>query len=201
VAATLKTRSVGPRELADLTRLFETERNTRRCWCTAFCTTGGQFARGWLTGGNRRRFEAMARQGAAPMGILASVADDPVGWCACGPRSRYTAAIDGRSQLLHDRPRDEDDDVWLLPCLFVRDGHRGQGVTHALIRAAAALARREGALAIESWPSAGAAASSADAFLGREQVFEELGFSAVTRPSPRRVVMRLELHDRAAPRP
>jgi GNAT superfamily N-acetyltransferase len=201
VALNLQTRPVGPEHLADLTRLFETERNTRRCWCTAFCSTRGQFARGWLTGSNRRRFEAMAENGTTPMGVLASVGDEPVGWCACGPRSRYTAAIDGRSQLLRDRRRGEDDDVWLLPCLFVRDGYRGQGVTHALIRAAVELARREDAVAIEGWPLVRSAAGSADAFLGREQVFEEQGFQPVARPAPQRVVMRLELPDRAAPRP
>jgi GNAT superfamily N-acetyltransferase len=198
------TRPVGSAELADLARLFETERNTRRCWCTAFCTSGSQFARGWLTGGNRRRFEALAEEGTAedgtaPMGILASLGGEPVGWCACGPRSRYTAAIGGRSRLLQDRPRDEDDLVWLLPCLFVRDGHRGQGVTYALARAAVELARREGAVAIEGWPSVGAAAASAEGFLGREQLFEDLGFQAVARPSPQRVVMRLELQEQAAP--
>lgn len=197
----METRPVGPDELADLARLFGTERNTRRCWCTAFCTTGNQFAMGWLTGGNRRRFEAMAEDGTAPMGILASVGGEPVGWCACGPRSRYTAAIEGRSKLLRHRARDEDDVVWLLPCLFVRNGHRGQGISHALVRAAVALARREEALAIEGWPSVGTASGSADAFLGREQVFEDLGFGPVARPSPSRVLMRLELQERVAPGP
>ena len=33
----------------------------------------------------------------------------------------------------------------------------------------------------------------ADAYLGREKLFEELGFSCVGRPSPQRVIMRLEL--------
>jgi len=84
--------------------------------------------------------------------------------------------------------------VWLLPCLFVRAGRRGQGVTHALIRAAIELARREGASAIEGWPLAESERRAGDAFLGREQVFEELGFNCVERPSPERVIMRLELH-------
>ena len=70
---------------------------------------------------------------------------------------------------------------------------RGQGVTHALIRAAVELARSEGASAIEGWPLAESERRSGDAFLGREQVFEELGFSCVERPSPERVIMRLEL--------
>ena len=69
---------------------------------------------------------------------------------------------------------------------------RGQGVTHALIRAAVDLARHQGALAIEGWP-AGSDRRLADGLLGRESVFAALGFSVVGRPSPRRAIMRLEL--------
>lgn len=53
---------------------------------------------------------------------------------------------------------------------------RACGVTHALVEAAVELARREGAVAIEGWPSAGNERRSADAFLGRKQVFQDLGF-------------------------
>lgn len=127
------------------------------------------------------------------MGILASQAAEPVGWCACGPRSRYVAATSPQNKIMQNRARDEDDIVWLLPCLFVRAGRRGQGVTHALIRAAVELARSEGASAIEAWPLAESERRSGDAFLGREQVFNELGFRCVERPSPVRVIMRLEL--------
>jgi len=159
----------------------------------AFCVTRSQFAAGWLNGGNQRRFGAMAAASSTPMGILASQAAEPVGWCACGPRSRYVAATTPRSKVMRNRARDEDEIVWLLPCVFVRAGRRGQGVSHALVRAAVELARREGASAIEGWPLAGSERRSGDAFLGREQVFEDLGFNCVERPSPERVIMRLEL--------
>jgi GNAT superfamily N-acetyltransferase len=184
---------VGTKDLPDLARLFESQRSTRRCWCMAFCVTRSQFAAGWLNGGNQRRFGTLAAASSTPMGILASQAAEPVGWCACGPRSRYVAATTPRSKIMQNRARDEDEIVWLLPCLFVRDGHRGQGVTHALVRAAVGLARREGAFAIEGWPLTGSERRSGDAFLGREELFEELGFSCVQRPSPERVIMRLEL--------
>jgi GNAT superfamily N-acetyltransferase len=94
---------------------------------------------------------------------------------------------------MRNRVRAEDETVWLLPCVFVRAGHRGQGITHGLVRAAVELARREGASAIEGWPLAGSERRDADAFLGREQVFDDLGFSCVERPSAERVIMRLEL--------
>jgi GNAT superfamily N-acetyltransferase len=159
----------------------------------AFCLTRSQFAAGWLTGGNQRQFSAMAATSSTPMGILASRAGEPVGWCACGPRSRYVAATNPRNKIMQNRARDENEIVWLLPCLFVRADRRSQGVTHALIRAAVELARSEGASAIEAWPLAESERRSGDAFLGREQVFNELGFHSVERPSPVRVIMRLEL--------
>jgi hypothetical protein len=136
VSADVDTRPVGPKDVADLARLFESQRTTRRCWCMAFCVTRSQFAAGWLNGGNQRRFGAMAAASSTPLGILASRAAEPVGWCACGPRSRYVAATSPRSKIMRNRARDEDEIVWLLPCLFVRAGRRGQGVTHVLVRAA-----------------------------------------------------------------
>ena len=191
-SAELVTRPVGAQDLPALATLFGDSRNTRHCWCTAFCTTRTQFATGWLTGRNRRRFETIAGAISAPMGILASSSGAPVGWCACGPRSRYAVADRGRSRLLRDRDRREDTEVWLLPCMFVRTDHRAQGVTYSLVRAAVDLARAEGALALEGWPVTESADRS-DAFVGREKVFEDLGFHRVARPSEHRSIMRLQL--------
>lgn len=186
-------RPVGADNVADLEALFGGDRSTRHCWCTAFCTSGRQFAAGWFRGGNRRRFAELAATSVHPMGVLALLDDAPVGWCACGPRSRYTAAIDGRSKLLRTRPRDEDDLVWLIACLFVDRGHRGRGITHALIAAAVSEAQRGGAVAVEGWPVAAPAPGEADLFLGREQVFRAQGFECVDRPTPDRSIMRLDL--------
>jgi GNAT superfamily N-acetyltransferase len=126
------------------------------------------------------------------MGVLATSSGEPVGWGACGARSRYNVAESGRSKLLRNRDSDEDADVWLLACMFVRTDHRAEGVTYALVRSAIELARGEGALAIEGWPEAGSG-SHADAFVGREKVFEDLGFHRVARPSRQRSIMRLQL--------
>jgi len=167
----------------------------------AFCASRAQFALGWLTGGNRRRFEAMALGIGPPMGILASMSGEPVGWCACGPRSRYAVAEGGRSSLLQGLDRKEDEAVWLLPCLFVRAENRGQGVTYGLIRAAVELARQDGAWAIEGWPTAGSDRRPSDGFVGRESVFEDLGFRCVARPNPQRAIMRLELSGTPHPQP
>jgi GNAT superfamily N-acetyltransferase len=187
------TRPVGLDDLPAVAKLFESQRNTRRCWCMAFCTTRSQFARGWLRGGNERRFEAMAATEPSPMGVLAHRGDEAIGWCACGPRARYLFPGSTANKIIDSRISLDDETVWFLPCVFIHPDHRGEGLTPILVQAAVELARSEGASVVESWPLARSVGRSADAFLGREQVFEELGFRCAYRPSPERVIMRLEL--------
>ena len=162
----------------------------------AFCVNGWQFAAGWYGGGNRRRFEAMTAGSETPMGALAMVDGQPVGWCACGPRSRYTAAIKGRSSLLAARPRNENESVWLVPCVYVDPRHRGEGLAIPLLRAAVALAQQEGASAIEAWPLAVGVRRPGYEHVGREAVFARLGFRCIQRPSADRAIMRLDLTDK-----
>ena len=49
------------------------------------------------------------------------------GGLAVGPRQRYSRAITRPS--FRGRDKKEDASAWLNPCLFVRESHRGQGVT------------------------------------------------------------------------
>lgn len=191
VTARIETRAVGLSEVDLLERLFATERTARRCWCMSFCTSRWEFAAGWFGGGNKRRFEAMASRD-SPMGVLASSSAAPVGWGACGPRSRYLGISPSQHPMLGGRDRAEDESVWLLPCLFIHADHRAQGVGHALIQAATSLARERGAVAVEAWPLSASEALTSDAFVGREQLFAELGFRCVGQPISKRVIMRLD---------
>ena len=183
---------MGEAELTDLADLFGSARNTRHCWCMAFCTTRAQLALGWFGGGNRRRFAAMAAD-PVPMGVVAIVDDEPVGWAACGPRSRYLAAVDPTNPLTAVMQRSEDELAWLAPCLFVRPGYRGAGLTYALLRSAVEIAAEHAAVAIEGWPVAGPDRRPGEEFVGREKVFTDLGFRALDRPSATRVIMRRDL--------
>jgi GNAT superfamily N-acetyltransferase len=195
--AAIEIQAVGPGHLDALERLFTVSRATRHCWCTAYCSTSWQFAFGWYGGGNQRRFEALAASEPYPMGVLAVRDGEPIGWCACGPRLRYTASLAGRGRPLAHRPRDEDRDVWLIACLFVRPDRAGDGVLVPLIRGAIRLARDAGATAVEAWPLALGVRRPGEAHLGREGVFARLGFRRVEQPSPDRVIMSLDVSDRS----
>jgi GNAT superfamily N-acetyltransferase len=184
-------RPVTVETLPDLATLFGANATTRGCYCMWFLLSAKQCQEGW-GGGNRTAFEARARAETLPMGLLAYVDAEPVGWCAAGPRSRYSRAL--RSPVLAAHDPTEDDRVWLVPCFFIRAGFRRRGITRALLDQAALLAAAHGATAVEGFPLSGDRRRGAgDAYLGVEPLFAACGFSVVDRPTPNRVVMRRDL--------
>jgi hypothetical protein len=141
--------------LAGLADLFDSNSTTRGCWCMWFIASSKERranCRANWGAGNRARFEAFAATTDPPAGLLAYQDETPVGWCALGPRLRYPSAIGPRSIMLKERNPNEDDDVWLVPCFFVRVGFRRSGITYTLLTAAVDLAQRSGAKAVEGFP-------------------------------------------------
>jgi GNAT superfamily N-acetyltransferase len=87
----------------------------------------------------------------------------------------------------------EDGLVWFVPCFFVRSGWRRTGITERLLLAAVEYATAYGATAMEGFPLSGDGPHKNDRYLGTEPLFAACGFTALARPSPRRVVMRRDL--------
>jgi GNAT superfamily N-acetyltransferase len=177
--------------LPDVATLFGTNSTANGCYCTWFLVPTKENQAGW-SGANRTTFEEAARAATAPMGLLAYADGVPVGWCATGPRSRYSRAL--RTAALRQRDATEDEGVWLVPCFFVKVGFRRQGIMRALLQHAIELAARHGARAVESFPLRGDERKrTGDAFVGVEPLFASSGFRVVSRPSTSRVLMRLDL--------
>jgi GNAT superfamily N-acetyltransferase len=181
---------LGAERLGDLADLFESNATTRGCWCMWFLLPIREARAGWGSA-NRGRLEDLARHADVPLGLLAYADDKPVGWCAVGPRERYSSVT--RSRLMTHRDPSEDAIVWFVPCFFVRTGSRRAGITEPLLLAAVEQARRHGAKAVEGFPLAGEGPHKSDRYLGTEPLFAACGFGVLGRPSPRRVVMRREL--------
>lgn len=189
--ATVTVKPLSAARLGDLAELFGTTKTTDGCYCMWFLLRAKECQAGWA-GGNKTAFEALVTSDKQPYGLLAYRGREAVGWCAAGPRSRYQRALNG--PILADHDPAEDDAVWLVPCFYVRRDARGRGVTRTLLEHAVDLARRHGAIAVEGFPLAGDDRHSASsAFLGVQPLFESVGFEAVARPTPKRVLMRLPL--------
>jgi GNAT superfamily N-acetyltransferase len=130
-------------------------------------------------------------------GLVAYLDGEPVGWCAVEPRAAYDGLV--RTFRVPWEGRDEDktdDSVWAVTCLFTRAGFRKRGVSRALARAAADFARERGARAIEGYPMTTKNVILEELHVGTEGVFADAGFTEVSRPTLRRVVMRIDF-DRA----
>ncbi len=169
----------------DLAALFETSSTTRHCWCMWFRQSSADYRE---NGGetNKRALRTIVQKGKAPPGVLAYVDAKTAGWCAIAPREQYTRLA--RSRTL--KPVD-DQPVWSVTCFFISSHARRQGVGHALLRAAVALASQHGAKIVEGYPLVpGRKLRSDEAYVGVTSLFENAGFTEVARPSEGRAIMR-----------
>lgn len=127
-------------------------------------------------------------------GVLGYEGDEVVGWAAVAPRAELPFARSRKIPHIDQLP------VWSVWCIRVRPGHRGKGISHALLEGAVAFARSHGALAIEGYPvdNKGKKVDLTMAFVGTRGLFEKAGFTkaadtdAVSGGFPR-VLMRLDL--------
>ena len=126
-------------------------------------------------------------------GLVAYLDGEPVGWCAVEPRTAYEGLLRNNRVPWEGRAEDKtDDSVWAVTCLFTRAGFRKRGVSRALARAAVEFARERGARAIEGYPITTKNVITEELHVGTEGVFADAGLTEVSRPTLRRVVMRLD---------
>jgi GNAT superfamily N-acetyltransferase len=165
------------------------------CWCLSYRIPSK--LNNELRGPARGEYVAELLRG-GPLGVLAYDDGEPVGWAAVAPRAETSFARNRRIPHVDDLP------VWSLWCLRVRPGHRGKGITHALIAGAVDYARSRGAPAIEAYPldNGVAKVDLTMAYAGIRGSFEAAGFvhaadtTSVLNGFPR-VVMRRDLSGEA----
>jgi GNAT superfamily N-acetyltransferase len=116
-----------------------------------------------------------------------------VGWCAIEPRPAYTGLARNNHVPWEGRAEDKADEaVWAVTCIFTRVGFRKRGVGRALARAAVEFARERGARAVEAYPMVSKDVIVEELHVGTLGMFAAAGLTEVSRPTLRRVVMRLD---------
>ena len=166
--------------------------NASVCWCLSHRIDAKTNRE--LVGPARGEYVRMLCGRDVAPGVLAYEGQTVVGWAAVAPRSELPFA---RSRKI---PHVDDLPVWSAWCIRVRPGHRGEGISHALLDGAVAYARSRGAPAVEGYPvdNQGRKVDLTMAYVGTRRLFERAGFTkaadtdAVSGGFPR-VLMRLEL--------
>jgi hypothetical protein len=126
-------------------------------------------------------------------GLVAYLDGEPVGWCAVEPRTAYAGLVRNNRVPWDGRDEDKaDESVWAVTCLLTRAGFRKRGVSRALARGAVDFARGCGARAIEGYPMTTKNVIAEELHVGTEGTFAAAGFIEVSRPTIRRVVMRID---------
>jgi GNAT superfamily N-acetyltransferase len=126
-------------------------------------------------------------------GLVAYLDGEPVGWCAVEPRTAYAGLVRTFRVPWEGRAEDKTDgSVWAVTCFVTRAGFRKRGVSRALARAAVDFARERGARAVEGYPITTKNVILEELHVGTGGVFADAGFTEVSRPTLRRVVMRVD---------
>ena len=129
----------------------------------------------------RAALAKLARRRKNSAGLVAYEGGEPIGWISLGPRYDFSRVDNSRAT-----PPVDDVPAWVIPCITVRKGHRGQGVAVAMIRAAVDYAGKRGAPAVEAHPrAAGTRVHDDFAFFGTEAMFKKAGFRKIRGVMPK----------------
>jgi GNAT superfamily N-acetyltransferase len=183
---------------ADLQAIFGTADYPSKCYCQHFKTRDCHWSA--LTDEERRsRLREQTNcddpQASSTSGLVAYLDQEPVGWVAVEPRTAYPRLPRVRTVWSGRHEDKADDNVWAVTCFVVRKGYRKLGITYALAVATVGYARDQGARALEGYSmitEPGKEITWGDLYVGARQVFADAGFTEVSHPSPRRVVMRID---------
>ena len=144
----------------------------------------------------------LARRRRNSAGLLAYRGGEPIGFVSLGPRHDYSVVEKSKAT-----PPVDDVAVWVIPCITVRRGDRGQGIAVSMIRAAVDYAGKRGAPAVEAYVRDGSKRVHDDyAFFGTRAMFDKAGFREVRgvlpglrKGSVPRVTMRRTIRKRVDP--
>jgi GNAT superfamily N-acetyltransferase len=182
----------------DLQAVFGTRGDRARCQCSRYKMQPGE---SWASVGVEElafRFRSETDCGhpesGTTSGLVAYLDGEPVGWCAVEPRTAYPRLLLKTRVPWDGRDEDKDDDsVWAVTCFVTRAGFRRRGISRALALAAVAYARQHGASALEAYPMITTqGAIDVELHVGLRSIFADAGFTEVSHPTDRRVVMRID---------
>jgi GNAT superfamily N-acetyltransferase len=184
----------------DLRVIFGTRGEAVRCQCQRFKLAPREAFKTYPAEERARRLRAQTNCGqphaTTTSGLVAYLEGEPVGWCAVEPRPAYEGLLRVFRVPWEGRAEDKtDESIWAVTCVFARAGFRRRGIGSLLARGAVEFARNRGARALEAYPMVtqpGEDITWGELNVGTRSMFASAGLTEINRPSPRRVVMRID---------
>jgi GNAT superfamily N-acetyltransferase len=185
----------------DLQAVLGTRGDPARCQCQRYKMQPGE---SWASVGReelafrlRTQTDCGHTESRTTSGLVAYLDDEPVGWCAVEPRTAYPRLLLKTLVPWAGRAEDKSDDrIWAVTCFVTRTGFRRRGISRALARGAVDFARQRGARALEGYPMIVHPGQKltliGELHVGSRNIFADAGFTEVSHPSTRRVVMRID---------
>ena len=180
-----------------LQRIFGTRGQGTRCQCQRYRLQPGETFANFPAEERAYRLHDQTCAGdptaQSTSGLVAFLGDEPVGWCAVGPRSSYDGLVRHSRVAWDGRDEDRSDpDVWAVTCVFTRAGFRKLGVSRTLIAATVDFAKERGARALEGYPMLRMDVIAEELHVGTLSSFVAAGFAEIGHPSVRRAVVRID---------
>ena len=181
----------------DLRAIFGTRGAAATCQCQRYKLRRGESFNSFPVEERAHRLRVQTECGHpdsdTTAGLVAYLEGEPAGWCAVEPRPAYEGLVRNNRVPWEGRTEDKtDESVWAVTCLFTRAGLRRRGVSRALARAAVEFARERGARALEAYPITTKDVIAEELHVGTVATFADAGLTEVSRPTKRRVVMRID---------
>jgi GNAT superfamily N-acetyltransferase len=130
-----------------------------------------------------------------PVGIIAYLDDETIGWCSVAPKETHVRLKRFTSICIEDHGN-----TWSIVCFFLKRQLRGSGFTVSLIRAAVDYATAHGAEIVEAYPVEPAwdvhgnwQPAKSYQFMGYSSSFLKAGFQDVTPAMSQRKIVQYKV--------
>lgn len=177
----IKIKLLEPRLWKDLELLFGKNGACGGCWCMFWRQALGEKWSELKGFTNRRRFKKMVLAKRAH-GALAYIGEEPVGWVSFDKRKDFLKLDRSPSFQCQDTPQVREQ-IWSIPCFYIKPRFRGKGVATALLSEAIKHLRRKNAKIIEAYPVNEGVKNipAVFAWTGTTKLFKKAGFKPINK--------------------
>ena len=158
------------------------------CWCMYFRIPYKTFQE-IKPDGNKKLMKQIVKKG-EPVGLIASMNKQTVGWIGLAPREDYIKLENSRTfKRIDDKP------VWSITCFFIKKELRRMGLSRQLIKGAIDFAKKKKIKTLEAYPAIPYSEKVPYPFLwvGVLSSFIKNGFTVVQQNGKSRAMVRIDL--------